>query len=143
MGQELLSRLLQESTPTQLIENCKFLEDSVGVCGFTKAVLNGSILAREVKAIIKKEDLHNLLAVVSQHPSTQIAASIAAHVSWLKLYDVALDWGVNGMKWMQALVKVMIRPVFGSTPCPLCSIDNLEQPCFSHFVKSHTAFSSP
>ena len=75
VGQELLSRLLQESTSTHLIENCKFLEDSVGVCGLTKEVLKGSILAREVKTIIE-EDLHNLPAVASQHPSTWIAASI-------------------------------------------------------------------
>ena len=98
VGQELLSRLLEQSAPTQLMENCEFLEDSVGVCGLTKDVLNGSILARVVKAITEEEDLHNLLAVASQHPSTPIAASIAARMSWLKLWDVALDWGVNGTK---------------------------------------------
>ena len=105
--QELLSWLLRESASTQLIKNCHFLEDSVGVCGLTKEVLNGSISAQEVKAIIEEEDPHNLLAVVSEDPSTQIATSFAARVSWLKLWVAALDWGVNGTKWMQALVKVM------------------------------------
>ena len=51
VGQELLSRLLQDSTPMQLIKNCEFLEDSVGVCGVTKEMLNGSMSAREVKAL--------------------------------------------------------------------------------------------
>ena len=39
-GVTLPSRLLQESTPTQLIENCEFLEDSVELCGVTKEMLN-------------------------------------------------------------------------------------------------------
>ena len=50
--------------------------------------------------MIEEKDLHNLLAEASQHPSIWIAASIAARVLWLKLWDVALDWGVNETKWI-------------------------------------------
>ena len=54
------------------------------------------------------------------HSSTDVAAEIADSTSWLKIWDLALDYGPCGTSAIQALFKTMTRPVFGSASCGFC-----------------------
>jgi len=54
------------------------------------------------------------------HSSTSLAAEIAESTYWLKIWDLALDFGPHGTSAIQSLFRVMTRPVFGEAPCALC-----------------------
>ena len=65
-----------------------------------------------------------------------MAAEVASSISWLKLWDMALDYSPRGTASLQALFRELTRPSFGSKPCHLCDIDHLCVPYFDHFISS-------
>ena len=79
------------------------------------------------------------MAACLEHRSTKNAAKIATDVSWLKLWDRALDSGPVGSEAMQNLYRELTRPLFGPNPCPRCSEVDLENSSsyFEHYVTKH------
>ena len=74
--------------------------------------------------------------------STKLAAEIATDTSWLKIWDMSLDHGPHaGTAYMQALYRVLTRPVFGTKPCALCDIADFGT-YFSYNVDHHTSVES-
>ena len=69
-GQELLLLLRQDSSSTQLVEGCEFLEAKVGALSLMK-MLAGNVSVAEMKAIAEEKDIQNLLSEVLEHLSTQ------------------------------------------------------------------------
>ena len=78
----------------------------------------------------------------SDHDSTAIAAQIAKNVSWMKIWDMALDHGPRGTECMKALYRELTRPQFQKGVCHLCS-NVFQGPYFHHFILTHKSLSDP
>ena len=96
---------------------------------------------RGIKKLILDTDWKICLSEASQHQSTSLAAKIATHATWPKLWDMALDHGAQGTAALQALYCTLTRPSFGEKPCPFCESTKLSH--FEHFVTCHSPFVSP
>ena len=68
--------------------------------------------------------------------------NIATNVSWLKLWDMALDHGPQGTNCLQALYRELTRPQFQKGVCHLCDTV-FNSPYFHHYILSHTRLSKP
>ena len=62
------------------------------------------------------------------HSSTSVAAEIAESTSWLKIWDLALDYGPRGTSAIQALFSTMTRPELcvGQPPVAFVKILSLQ-----------------
>ena len=101
----------------QLLDCCSFLEGFLGLEGFLKKIKESSSSPREVKKELIKLDSFSLVTESKTHSSTSLAAEIAESTYWLKIWDLALDFGLWGTSAIQSLFSIMTRPVFGSAPC--------------------------
>ena len=125
-----------------LVQECWFLEGKLECYGVTDQVLQQIASMRDIKKIVNTEDWKLTLSNASQHQSTKLAAEIATDTSWLKIWDMSLDHGPHaGTACMQALYRVLTRPVFGTKPCALCDTADFET-YFSHYVDHHTSVES-
>jgi len=104
---------------------------------------NGFSSLRTLRKEITEADWKLCLTEASSHPSTSLAATIATHTTWPKLWDMALDHGPRGTVSLQAIYRTLTRPTFGQTPCPHCDIQQVEQSYFEHFISNHTPISNP
>ena len=87
----------------------------------TQGVLDGNSVA-EVRGMSKsslKLDWERCLCDARNHQSTAVAAEVASSISWLKLWDMALDYSPRGTASLQALFRELTRPSFGSKPATL------------------------
>ena len=80
------------NSPTiQLIESCLFLESQLSLKGMTEFVKEASIGPKGMKKELTEKDRELLLSSAMEHQGTALASKIAAEVSWLKLWDTALE----------------------------------------------------
>ena len=91
----------------RLIQECRSLEDKLDCCGATDAVLHSKASLKELKRNILKVDWDTCVSTASQHSSTALAAKVSSSVSWLKLWDMALDHGPRGTAALQALYHLL------------------------------------
>ena len=91
---------------------------------------------KEVKRRILKVDWDACLSTASQHESTAVAAKISSSVSWMKLWDRALDHGPRGTAALQALYRALTRPRFGQNVCSICNTQPVET-YFEHYTICH------
>ena len=82
--------------------------------------MEGFSSPREIKKDLIELDLSSLLEESKAHSSTSLAAEIAESTCWLRVWDLALDFGLRGTSAIQSLFSMMTRPVFGSAPCAFC-----------------------
>ena len=75
-------------------------------------LLNNQSTLKDVKKQLLKKDWECCVVQASQHASTAVAAQVASSVSWVKLWDMALDYGPHGTKSLQALYRTLTRPSF-------------------------------
>ena len=66
--------------------------------------------------MILDTDWKACLSEASRHQSTSLAAQIATHTTWPKLWDMALDRGTQGTAALQALYRTLTRTSFGEKP---------------------------
>jgi hypothetical protein len=71
-----------------------------------------------------------------------MASRIAADTSWMKLWDIALDYGPRGTDALQALYRELTRPQFQPGICHLCGAA-MDVSYFHHYTLSHTPLSDP
>ena len=102
-------------------------------------ILNSETSLKEVKNRILKVDWENCITEASQHSSTALAASIS---SWLKLWDMALDYGPRVTAAMQALYRTLTKPRLDQNTSAICG-DRLETSYFDHYTIHHTPIHSP
>ena len=140
IGHSFFNNLSSEDSLLQLIEGCLFLETQLGLGGLSEGVQKSRISASELKKVILCKDREDLLSMAMEHQSTALAAQIASHTNWLKIWDSALDYGPNGTNATQHLFKILTRPVFGPTPCPKCSLKELDSSYFHHYITEHSPF---
>ena len=140
IGHSFFNNLSSEDSLLQLIEGCLFLETQLGLGGLSEGVQKSRISASELKKVILCKDREDLLSMAMEHQSTALAAQIASHTNWLKIWDSALDYGPNGTNATQYLFKILTRPVFGPTLCPKCSMKELDSSYFHHYITEHSPF---
>ena len=129
----------------RLIQECQSLENKLDCRGVTDLVLeadNNSQGLRGIKKLILETDWKACLNEASRHQSTSLAAKIATHTTWPKLWDMALDHGALGTAALQALYRTLTRPSFGQKPCPFCDNQSSELSHFEHFITCHTPFAN-
>ena len=67
---------------------------------------------KSMKMDLIKSDFEALLSFASNHPSAKLVATVAETTSWCRLWDIALDLGVQGMHSLQTLLKEPSRTMF-------------------------------
>ena len=122
----------------RLIQECRSLEDKLVCCG----VLHSKASLKELKKNILKVDGDTCVSTASQHSSAALAASVSSNVSWLKLWDMALDYGPRGTAALQALYCTLTKPRFGQNICSTCDIE-LDESYFEHYTLCHTPIRNP
>ena len=126
----------------QLLDGCSFLEELLGVEGCLQRIKEGSSSSREIKKELIDLDFSSLLEESKTHSSTSVAAEIAESTSWLKIWDLALDYGPRGTSAIQALFSTMTRTMCGSAPCGFCE-DSVTTTYLDHFLLCHLPTNCP
>ena len=73
--------------------------------------------ARTYRDIVLDHDKQLLLNKAKHHPEASIIGQISNSVSWIDIWDRALDYGVRGTNRIQFLIKILTHP---SLPTVLC-----------------------
>ena len=117
--------MLEATLATNVVDQCLSSPDSA------------PLIARDNKEMLLNKDYQLLLSSAMSHPSVHSAAVIAQSITWRKLWDQALEYGVKGTRCVQSVFKSLCRPTFGEKICPLCNCPITES-CFStHLFKCH------
>ena len=118
IGGQIFSGLPHESL--RLVQECRYLEEKLSCQGCTDALLSSQSSRKEMKRKVLQTDWNVCITEANKHSSTAIAARIATNASWLKLWDMALDYGPHGTNCLQALYRELTRPQFQKGVCHLC-----------------------
>ena len=123
-----------------IIQQCKMLEASLATDVVDQCLTTPDCapkIVRDNKEPLLKRDYELLLISAMCHPSVNSAAQIAQSVSWRKIWDNALDYGVKGTRCVQSVLRELCRPTFGDKLCHLCNCQISER-CFStHLSECH------
>ena len=126
IGSQIFSTLPKESL--RLVQECCYLEEKLSCQGFNHSLLNSQSSLRE-KCEILKTDWDYCTVKASDHCST---AKVAVSISWVQLWDMALDHGPRGTECLQALYQELTRSRFQKGICHLCETQ-FQGPYFHQF----------
>ena len=96
---------------------------------------------RSLRKHILRIDGINTLSSSEGHPSLSYPLKSARKHGWMRLWDTALDHGVNGTRAGLALLKLLSLMVFSDRRCPMddCVYVVPEvTPLCVHFIECHT-----
>ena len=91
------------------------------------------------KSAILEADFDTLLSCVSNHHPAKFVASVAQTTAWCKLWDIALDRGVQATRGLQTLHLELSRRTFDNyILCQVCG-DTLKKDSvwFEHVCQNH------
>ena len=131
----------KDSQSLRILQECKSLEDKLGCLGATNTVLKAEASMKEVMRRILKVDWDACLSTASQHDSTAVSAKMSSSVSWMKLWDRALNHWPRGTAALQALYRALTRPRFGQNGCSICDTQP-EETYFEHYMICHMSIHS-
>ena len=140
IGSQIFSSSPQDSL--RLVQECRAMEGKLSCQGSTNAMLSAQSTLREIKRDVLQADWEASTTEASCHNSTAIASQIASDTSWMKLWDMALDYGPRGTDSLQALYRELTRPQFQPGICHLCGA-TMDVSYFHHYTLSHTPLSDP
>ena len=66
--------------------------------------------------------MSSLIASALDHDSAHLTATVAAQISWNKLWDIALDRGTHGTSQLQRIVCHLSRHIYCGYTCSLCNL---------------------
>ena len=129
-----------------IVQQCKMLEAPLS----TNIIIQhhpseSAAIICSIKKLLLGTDYDLLLSSARTHPSVEPIARITSVVSWRRIWDGALDYGVKGTTCVQAILRKRIRPTFGDLFCHIFS----EQTCIyvpvtlPLCVMSHSVISFP
>ena len=75
-----------------------------------------------------------MLEKCSKNEDTRLIADIARMVSWLKLWDLALN---DGPKCVNALCAFVRYPSHSNRACPTCYVNSLDCSLLAHTLSTH------
>ena len=118
-----ISLAIEDIYNISVVQQCNMLEatlatDIVDQC-FSNSN-NAPEIVRINKKLFLKRDYEQLLLSATSHPSVYPAAQIAQTVSWRRVWDNVLDYGVKGTKCVQYVLRELCQPTFGENLCYLC-----------------------
>ena len=140
IGSHIFSELHQNSL--KLVQECRTIEGKLSSDGHTDALLRDTSSLNEIKRQVLQADWASCITEASHHQSTALASRIATEISWMKLWDMALDHGPCGTNSLQALYRELTRPQLKPDTCYLCG-SHLDVPYFHHYTLSHTPLNDP
>ena len=103
IGGCIFSFLTSHGHTLKLVNECHSLEGKLKSHGHTNALLNGQSTLKDIKGQLFEQDWESCVTDSSHHDSTAVAAAISSSVSWLKLWDMALDHGPHATHSLQLL----------------------------------------
>ena len=133
-----------------LVKQCKFLASHFEpLQNLTEEILSNlnsnEPSVRSVREHILSADRTNVLSLSVGHPSLFYPLKIARNHGWVKLWDVALDHGLNGTRAGLAILKLLSLTVFSDRRCPVDDCEHIVPegtPFYTHFTECHTDFES-
>ena len=54
------------------------------------------------------------------HPSLKHILEVSKKISWMKVFDMALDHGTKGTRTVQSIMKMLSVPLYGHRECRHC-----------------------
>ena len=103
IGCHIFSESSQDSL--RLAQECHAMEGRLVSNSVTDVLLSGMSDLRAIKKEVLQVDWSTCITEASHHSSTILASQIASKMSWLKLWDMALDQGPHGTNHLQALYR--------------------------------------
>ena len=97
------------------MEQCRYLEGVYGT-DFTGKILDSKLSRRDLQKAILTADKAFRLKDCDTHQSLKhiTGPGIPSELSWLKVWDIALDHGARGTKAALSFFSALSRPVFGN-----------------------------
>ena len=108
-----------------IIQQCKMLEASLNIHVLDECLKcpeTASMLVKSEKQSILESDMSSLIASALDHDSAHLTATVAAQISWNKLWDIALDRGTHGTSQLQRIVCHLSRHIYCGYTCSLCNL---------------------
>ena len=72
---------------------------------------------KSMKQEILKSDFEVLLSSTATHHTARYVAEVAKTTSWCRLWDSALDRGVQGTRGLQTLLKTLSQRIYRDSSC--------------------------
>ena len=127
-------------TSMSIIKQYYFL-DSILETEFTNEVLNNPELCiGDLKKRVTVADRLKIMQSSKCHPPLSHILHIAEENLWMKLCDVALQYGYDGSK---ASLESLCLTVFSDRRCPVSNCEYIvpqDTPLCEHFLECHTDF---
>ena len=113
-GPELI-RLPDQYPLPSIIQQCKMLESRLQI---SESLVDKCLedpdtavcTAKTCRNIILDHDRQLLLDKAKHHPEASIISQVSNSISWLNIWDRALDYGVRGTNRIQFLIKILTHP---------------------------------
>ena len=102
-----------------LVQQCRYLEESYNT-NVTNEILACPRSSRDIKRRVLASDKSLRLEQCHQHQLLKHLSTLDPEISWLKIWDNALDHGMRGTKAALCLFSSLCRPLFGDRMCPHC-----------------------
>ena len=125
IGNKIFSSSNQDSL--RLTQECRAMEGKLSCHGFTDALLSVRSTLKEIKRHVLQIDW-------------EACITDCFRTSWMKLWDIALDYGPRGSSSLQALYRELTRSQLQPGVCHLCGT-TLDTPFFHHYTLYHTPLS--
>ena len=120
----------------KIIQECEALGGKLTCHGSTDALLTAQSSLKGITRMILKADWEACITKANPHDSTVVASCTVFNISWLKLWDMALD---NGSHGTNALYPTLTKPKFQSRTCCVCGTE-LE---IYHYTLCHYTLCQP
>jgi hypothetical protein len=134
VGRAAIRSMVDDVDSLCLVRECRELED-VFRTNFTEEVLCGEVNMKEVKKTIERLDRERRFERCGG--KAPLIAAVAKGVSWLKLWDLALELGLRHTRGLQALSRLMSHHDRGKKPCPLCEGELNGLTVLEHVLEKH------
>ena len=103
-----------------LVQQCRMLEAEVSTNVLAQCLKNPTdapAIVKSMKQEILKSDFEALLSSTATHHSARYVAEVAKTTSWCRLWDSALDRGVQGTHGLQTLLKTLSQRIYRDSSC--------------------------
>ena len=122
----------------QLLSNAVISNLSMIPTSLEKLILTSPVSWRQMQERILSADKELQLEHSNIHQSLKHLSTIHSELSWLKIWDMALDHGIQGTRNALCLFNTLSRPLFGNRLCPHCETSVLEDLTYlEHLICDH------